>query len=85
MTEQEIMSAIESHIKGAYSSWTIGVTDSPDVRKRQHKGEGKDVSCWNQWDASTKEVAGRIEEYFHDKGCKGGGGGRGSFDWVYIF
>jgi len=85
MTEPEIMSAIESYVGELYSIWTIGVTDRSDERKQEHAREGKDVSCWHQLDASTKEVARRIEKYFLDKGCKGGGGGRGSFKEVKLW
>ncbi len=85
MTEQEIISAIEGHIAGRYSSWTIGVTDQPDKRKQQHERDGKDVSYWHQWDASTELVARRVERYFVDKGCRGAGGGPGNANYVYIF
>ncbi len=85
MTEQEIISAIEGHVAGRYSSWIIGVTDQPDKRKQQHERDGKDVSYWHQWDASTELVARRIERYFVDKGCRGAGGGPGNANYVYIF
>lgn len=85
MTEQEIISAIEGHIAGRYSSWTIGVTDQPNERKQQHERDGKNVSYWHQWDASTELVARRIERYFGDKGCRGAGGGPGNANYVYIF
>ena len=85
MTEQEIISSIEGYIKGRYSSWTTGVTDRPDERKREHKQDGKDVSYWHEWDASTESVARRIERDFINKGCKGAGGGLGNANYVYIF
>jgi len=85
MTEQDIISAIEGHIVGSYSSWTIGVTDQPNARKQQHERDGKDVSHWHQWDASTELVARRIERYFVDKRCSGAGGGLGNANYVYIF
>ena len=81
MTEQEIKTEIERHINGRYSVWTIGVTDAPDKRKREHGNP----RWWHHWDASTEEVARRIESYFLEKGCKGAGGGRGKANYVYIF
>lgn len=81
MTEQEIKTAIEGHIKGSYSAWTIGVTDDPDRRKQEHDNP----KYWHQWNASTEDAARRIEKYFVDKGCKGAGGGKGDADYVYIF
>jgi len=81
MTEQEIIAEIEVHIKGNYSVWTIGVTDDPDRRRTEH-GNPK---CWHHWNASTEQVARRIETYFTDKGCEGAGGGKGNANYVYIF
>jgi len=81
MTEQEIRGEIERYIKGRYSVWTIGVTDDPDRRRIQHGNP----QCWHHWDASTGEVARRIESYFLEKGCKGAGGGGGNANFVYIF
>lgn len=81
MTEQEIKAEIERHINGRYSVWTIGITDDPDRRKREHGNP----QCWHHWDASTEEVARRIESYFLEKGCKGAGGGGGNANYVYIF
>ena len=85
MTEEEIKAEIGKYTSGDYSIWTIGVTDRPDERKQEHERDGKNVSCWHQWDASTEPVARRIERYFVDKGCKGAGGGLGNANWVYIF
>lgn len=80
MTEQEIKTAIEGHIK-SYSVWTIGVTDDPDRRKQEHDNP----QCWHHWNAPTEDAARRIEKYFVDKGCKGDTGGGGDADYVYIF
>lgn len=81
MTEQEIKTDIERFIKENYSIWTIGVTDRPEQRKQEHDNP----KYWHQWDASTEQVARRIESHFIAKGCKGGGGGLGDANYVYIF
>ena len=81
MTEQEIKTAIEGYIGESYSAWTIGVTDDPDRRKQEHGNP----QYWYQWNASTEDAARRIEDHFLDKGCKGGGGGKGDANYVYIF
>ena len=81
MTEQEIKAKIEGYVSSNYSIWTIGVTDNPERRK----GEHGNPQYWHQWDAATEAIARRIETYFIDKGCKGGGGGLGNANYVYIF
>ncbi len=80
-SESQIKSAIEKIVNGAYSLWTIGVTDDPDKRKEEH-GNPKH---WHQWDADTEQEARNVESYFIKKGMKGGSGGLGSADYVYIF
>ena len=79
-TESEIKSAIE-RIVSHYSVWTIGVTDNPARRKAEHGNP----SVWHNWDADTETAARNVEKYFLDKGMKGGGGGAGRADYVYIF
>ena len=81
MTEQEIKAEIERIINGRYTIWTIGVTDRPEQRRQEH-GSPK---YWHHWDATTEQVARRIEQYFIDQGCKGGVGGGVNPNYVYIF
>lgn len=79
-SESTIKAAIE-RIVSYYSVWTIGVTDNPDRRKREHGNP----NVWYNWDADTEQVARNVEAYFLDKGIKGAGGGGGRADYVYIF
>ncbi len=79
-TESEIESAIEQ-IVGYYPAWTIGVTDNPTRRKDEHGNP----SVWHDWNANREMGARNVEKYFLDKGMKGGGGGAGRADSVYIF
>lgn len=79
-SEATIKAAIEIHMN-IYSIWTIGVTDDPATRKVQHGNP----SDWYQWDADTEQIARNVEAYFLDKGMKGGTGGGGRADYVYIF
>lgn len=78
--ESAIKAAIEK-IVSTYSLWTIGVTDDPTSRRNEH---GNPAS-WHQWDADTETIARNVEAYFLDKGMKGGAGGGGGADYVYIF
>lgn len=79
-SESAIKSAIEARVI-SYSLWTIGVTDDPDRRKREHGNP----SAWYQWDADSEQVARNVEAYFVEKGMKGDTGGGGGADYVYIF
>jgi len=81
MTERDIIDAIERIIRENYSAWTIGVTDRPEERRQEHGNP----STWHHWDASTEQVARRIEAYFTDLGCQGDVGGGGNANYVYIF
>lgn len=79
-SESAIKAAIDS-IATDYSNWIIGVTDNPARRKTEHGNP----STWFQWDADTEIGARNVEKYSLDKGMKGGGGGPGRADFVYIF
>ncbi len=79
-TESAIIAAIEAKVT-SYGMWTIGVTDNPDRRRREHGNP----SVWYQWDADSQQAARNVEAYFLDKGMKGGTGGVGRADYVYIF
>ncbi len=80
-SEGEIKQEIERIVNGKYSLWTIGVTDDPSRRRQEH-GNPK---YWHQWDADTEQQARNVESYFLNKGMKGGTGGMGKADYVYIF
>jgi len=80
-TESGIKAAIEQIVNGRYSAWTVGVTDNPGRRRAEHG----DPNAWHCWDADSETVARNVENYFLDKGMKGGSGGQGRADYVYIF
>lgn len=79
-SESAIKAAIEGIIVSP-SNWTIGVTDDPVHRKAEHGNP----SGWRHWDADTETAARNVESYFIAKGMKGGTGGGGRADYVYIF
>ena len=68
-----------------YSSWTIGITNDPQRRKREHASEGKKVKYWEDWEANSESDARYIEKYFLDRGMDGGSGGGENPTYVYIF
>jgi len=75
-----IISDIEEQVTNYYS-WTIGVTDDPDRRRREHENP----RVWYHWDATSETAARYIETYFLDKGMKGDTGGAKGANYVYIF
>ncbi len=79
-SEASIKAEIEIIVR-VYSAWTIGVTDDPQRRRREHGNP----NVWHDWDADTEQAARNVEAYFLAKAMKGGGGGLGSADYVYIF
>lgn len=88
VSESQMRSEIQNRVMSAekkdYSIWTIGVTDDPDRRKEEH-GQEHSVKYWVQWRSDSETAARNVEEYFLDKGMKGGTGGGGTADYVYIF
>lgn len=79
-SESAIKTAIHKIVR-RYSAWTVGVTDNPSRRRREHG----DPRTWHRWNAHTEVVSRRIEAYFIAKGMKGATGGGGDADYVYIF
>ena len=88
MNAKEIADEIDELVRdsgGSYKKWTVGVTDNPAQRRRQHERDDEDVSCWCAWNASSERAARSVEKHFLDKGMRGDTGGRGNADHVYVF
>lgn len=83
--KKEIEARVMSENHKDYKYWTVGVTDDPGRRKGEHENDGKKVDWWKAWDADSEDDAREIEGHYKDKGMKGGEGGRGNADFVYIF
>ena len=85
MKESEIVNAIEKRVKSAktkkYSIWTIGITDDPKRRKKEHDNP----EYWMEWKADSEAIARKVEAHFLDKGMKGATGGGEHPNYVYIF
>jgi hypothetical protein len=84
-----IAAAIEKRIAGigGYANWTVGITSDWARRKNEHSNDGKSLGCWTCWQADSLSDARQIENYFLDKGMRGGGGGNMATGttFVYIF
>ncbi len=81
----EIERKVSTERKIDYSTWIMGITDTPKIRKDQHDSNGKDVKHWKDWSTDSEKDGRDIEEYFLDKGMNGDTGGRGSASYVYVF
>jgi hypothetical protein len=80
-SETSIKAAIERVLGVNYTIWTIGVTDDTVRRRREHSNP----STWLDWNADTETAARNVEAYFIAKRMKGGPGGGGRANYVYIF
>ena len=88
MKAQEIADAIAKlvdHSGYPYEKWTVGITDNPSQRRSYHKQKGNDMSWWHHWNADTEDDARAVERHFLGKGMRGGTGGSGKADYVYVF
>ena len=88
MNAQEIADEIDKLVKrrgGPYKKWTVGVTDNPAQRRRNHEQDDEGVSWWHTWNASSEQAARNVEKHFLNKGMRGDTGGRGNADYVYVF
>lgn len=85
MTKEQIIAAIITKVGSNYSIWTIGVTDDPEIRKSQHSSDGENVNFWSQWKTDSEKIGRDVEQYFLDRGMKGGSGGGGRAGYVYVF
>ncbi len=89
MDKSRIISEIEGRVsresEERYSTWTIGVTNTPKIRKDQHDSNGKKVEHWKDWSTDSEKDGRDIEEYFLYKGMKGDTEGEGTVSYIYIF
>lgn len=54
MDAQSIISGIKVRVGNDwYGLWTIGVTDDPDRRKKEHDDDRKNTFRWSVWNADT--------------------------------
>jgi len=74
-----------------YKNWYVGVTNNPELRKRQHERRlGRQVRHWCCWNTGRLRTARALEHYFgfHGKGMRGGkvqGNVQRDSTWIYVF
>lgn len=87
MDANSIASRIEAlvqHRNRPYGEWTIGVTDNPARRRSEHENARGKAEWWSEWNADSEQAARSVEQHFLNKGMKGGAGGPGRADYVYV-
>ncbi len=85
-SEEQIKSDIKNFVNengGAYSDWYVGISEDPESRLQQHGSK----NAWIYREATSNEVARRIEKYFVEVlGTDGGSGGGDEYsDYVYAY
>lgn len=80
-SKNTIVQQIENTIQGEFSSWSVGVTSDPAVRKAQL---GNPLS-WLQWQADSDKVAKQALDEIVGKGARRSGPVSQSGTFVYIF
>jgi hypothetical protein len=90
-TKATIIAAIEFKVgsSGSYTSWTIGLTNSVEERRRQLRfSGGQNTDRWSDWDAISLGEAEDVKSRFVEKGMKAVDDGnllRFKTVYVYIF
>lgn len=95
MTTTSIKSQITKHIKSSMGSenprlkyWYVGITNSLNRRKAEHKISTLEIKFWKTFDAESMENANSIESYFSNKGTSNRpskNGAKEDSKFVYVF
>mgnify|MGYP001598527765 CR=1 FL=1 len=85
----QIAQEIDDHIRkggDGYSSWYVGIASDPRARLFNDHNVNEHNGCWIFRDCGADTSARKVEEYFINKGCKGGtGGGDNTTRFVYAY
>ena len=86
-TVNEVRSEIDNYIQkcgGSYRDWYCGIASDPKKRLFVDHNVDKGNGYWIHRDAGSENTARQIEQYFINKGCKGGGGG-GDYSTRHVY
>lgn len=86
-TINEVIAEIDNYIQqcgGNYHDWYCGITSDPRQRLFDEHNVSEQNGHWIYKDAGSENAARRIEQYFLNKGCQGGGGG-GDYASRYVY
>jgi len=62
--ENEIVPEIKRIVNSDYSSWAIGISNNPALRRK----ELGNPAIWYEWEVVTSEAAYNVMRYFHSQG-----------------
>ena len=95
MTTTAIKTQITKHIKASMNSekprlsgWYVGITNSLNRRKAEHKIQALGIKFWKTFDAESMKNANEVEAYFSNKGTANRPSPNGaikSSKFVYVF
>ena len=95
MTTASIKSQITLHIRKSMGSnnphlnkWYVGITNSTDRRKAEHRINVLGIKFWKAYDAESMKNANEVESYFSEKGTSNRPSKNGaikSSKFVYVF
>ena len=85
----EVITSIEQHMSKYsryYDEWYVGITNNPERRMFNEHNVYESEDRYICYDCEVHLTARSIEQYFLDKGCKGGhGGGDETSTFVYAY
>jgi hypothetical protein len=85
----QIAQEIDDYINksgGGYSSWYVGIASDPRIRLFNDHNVDEKNDYWIYRACGSDTSARKVEEYFINKGCKGGtGGGDYTTQSVYAY
>jgi len=85
----QIVQEIDDHIRqcgGGYSGWYVGIAANPRERLFNDHNVSEQSDSWIYRDCGSDTSARKAEEYFINKGCRGGsGGGDHTTRYVYAY
>lgn len=86
----EIIEKVDQHLnksgKNYYSEFYIGITNEPERRLFNEHGVSKEESWWIYIPANNAATARKVEQYYLNKGMRGGnGGGNDNSIFVYCY
>jgi len=74
-TKQEITDKIEAYISKPYSSWYVGISETPRKRLFTDHNVDEKSDYWIYRTTSNSTIAREIETHVLALGCDGGSGG----------
>lgn len=86
---QHIVNEVEAHMRqygGGYPGWYAGIASQPKDRLFRDHAVRPQTDVWIFRDCGSDAAARQVEQYFLERGCKGGpGGGDHLTRYIYLY